>query len=75
MPPNPPSKAHGFAIRSMSLCDIQIFKSDEKKILGPPLPNPGDAPAERTPQKKNTETTPQKQPHRNNPAGITQSSI
>ena len=35
MPPNPPSKAHGFAMRSMSLRDMQIPKS-EKKILGPP---------------------------------------
>ena len=43
MPPNPPDKAHGFAMRSMSLRDMQISKS-EKKILGPPLPNPGDAP-------------------------------
>ena len=41
---NPPSKAHGFAMRSMSLRDMQISKS-EKKILGPLLPNPGDAPA------------------------------
>ena len=46
MPPNPPNKAHGFAMRSMSLCDMQISKS-EKKILGPPLPNPGDAPAQK----------------------------
>ena len=46
MPPNPPTKAHGFAMRSMSLCDMQISKS-EKKILGPPLPNPGDAPVSR----------------------------
>ena len=50
MPPNPPSKAHGFAMRSMSLRDMQIPNS-EKKILGPPLPNPGDAPA-RTPPTK-----------------------
>ena len=35
MPPNPPSNAHGFAMRSMSLRDMQIQKS-EKKILGPP---------------------------------------
>ena len=35
MPPNPPSNAHGFAMRSMSLRDMQIPKS-EKKILGPP---------------------------------------
>ena len=46
MPPNPPSNAHGFAMRSMSLRDMQIPKSEKKKILGPPpLPNPGDAPA------------------------------
>ena len=43
MPPNPPSSAHGFAMRSMTLRDMQIPKS-EKKFLGPPLPNPGDAP-------------------------------
>ena len=34
MPPNPPSNTHG---------DMQIPKS-EKKILGAPLSNPGDAP-------------------------------
>ena len=44
MPPNPPSNAHGFAMRSMSLRDMQIPKSEEKKFLAPPLPNPGDAP-------------------------------
>ena len=27
MPPNPPSNAHGFAMRSMSLRDMQIAKS------------------------------------------------
>ena len=43
MPPNPPSNAHGFAMRSMSLRDMQIPKS-EKKNSCPPLPNPGDAP-------------------------------
>ena len=37
MPPNPPSNAHGFAMRSMSLRDMQTSKS-EKKILGPPPP-------------------------------------
>ena len=37
------TKMHGFAMRSMSLRDMQIPKS-EKKILSPPLPNPGDAP-------------------------------
>ena len=42
MPPNPPSKAHGFAMRGMSLRDMQIFKS-QKKFLDP-LPNPGYAP-------------------------------
>ena len=42
--PNPSSKAHGFAMRSMSLNrDMQISKP-EKKFLPPPLPNPGDAP-------------------------------
>ena len=35
MPPNPPSKAHGFAMRSISLRDMQICKS-EKRFLGPP---------------------------------------
>ena len=35
-------KAHGFAMHSMSLWDMQISKS-EKKILSPPLPNSGDA--------------------------------
>ena len=44
MLPNPPSNAHGFAMRSMSLCDMQIHKS-EKKFLLPPFPNPEDAPA------------------------------
>ena len=42
MPPNPPSNAHGFAMRSMPLRDMQILKS-EKKFLAPPLPNPGNA--------------------------------
>ena len=45
MPPNPPSKAHGFAMRSMSLRDMQISKSGKKNSWPPPLPNPGDAPA------------------------------
>ena len=40
MPPNPPNKAHGKAMRSMSLRDMQISKSPQK-ILAPPLPNPG----------------------------------
>ena len=44
MPPNPPSTAHGFAMHSMSLCDMQISKSEKNKFLPPPLPNPGDAP-------------------------------
>ena len=43
MPLNPPSKVHGFAMRSMSLCDMQIPKSEQKNSW-PPLPNPGDAP-------------------------------
>ena len=45
MPPNPPDNAHGFAMRSMSLRDMQIPKS-EKKNSWPPLPNPGDAPGD-----------------------------
>ena len=44
MPPNPPSNAHGFAMRSMSLRDMQIPKSEKKNSWPPPLPNPGDAP-------------------------------
>ena len=36
MPPNPPSKAHGFTIRSMSLRDMQISNSGKKKFLPPP---------------------------------------
>ena len=44
MPPNPPSNAHGFAMRSMSLRDMQIPKSEKKISWPPPLPNPGDAP-------------------------------
>ena len=36
MPPNPPSKAHGFAMRSMSLRDMQISKSEKKNFLAPP---------------------------------------
>ena len=35
MPPNPLSKAHGFAMRSMSLRDMQISKS-QNKFLPPP---------------------------------------
>ena len=42
MPPNLHSKAHGFAMRSMSLRDMQISKSEKKiswpcQILGTPL--------------------------------------
>ena len=37
MPSNPPRKAHGFAMHSMSLRDMQISKS-EKKIIAPPPP-------------------------------------
>ena len=44
MPPNPPSNAHGFAMRSMSLRDMQIPKSEKKNSWPPPLPNHGDAP-------------------------------
>ena len=47
MPPNPPSNAHGFAMRSMSLRDMQIPKSEKKnswpppsQILGTPLISP-----------------------------------
>ena len=36
MPPNPPSNAHGFAMRSMSLRDMQIPKSEQKNFLAPP---------------------------------------
>ena len=36
MPPNPPTKAHGFAMRSMSLRDMQIYKSEKKKYWPPP---------------------------------------
>ena len=43
MPPNPPNKAHGFAMRNMSPRDMQISKSEKKKLA--PLPNPGHAPA------------------------------
>ena len=37
MPPNPPSRAHGCAMRSISFRDMQISKS-QKKILAPPPP-------------------------------------
>ena len=47
MPPNPPNNAHGFAMRSMSLRDMQSSKSEQKIFLAPPpLPNPGDAPVD-----------------------------
>ena len=36
MPPNPPSIAHGFAMRSMSLGDMQISKSEKKNLAPPP---------------------------------------
>ena len=36
MPPNPASKAHGFAMRSMSLRDMQISKSEKKNSWAPP---------------------------------------
>ena len=36
MPTNPPSKAHGFAMRSMSLRDMQIYKSGKKNSWPPP---------------------------------------
>ena len=41
MPQNPPSEAHGFAILSMLLRDIQISKLKNKFQC---LPNPGYAP-------------------------------
>ena len=36
MPPNPPNKAHGFAMRSISLRDMQISKSEKKNSCPPP---------------------------------------
>ena len=36
MPPNPPRNAHGFAMRSMSLRDMQIPKSEKKNSWPPP---------------------------------------
>ena len=33
---NPPNKAHGFAMRSMSLRDMQIPKSEKKNSCPPP---------------------------------------
>ena len=36
MPPNPPSNAHGFAMRSMSLRGMQIPKSEKKNSCPPP---------------------------------------
>ena len=36
MPPNPPNKAHGFAMRSMSLRDMQISKSEKLNSWPPP---------------------------------------
>ena len=35
IPPNPPSKAHGFAMRSMSLATCK-FPNLKKKFLAPP---------------------------------------
>ena len=46
MPPNPPSNAHGLAMRSMSLRDMQIPKS-EKKISWPPPPKSWGRPWDR----------------------------
>ena len=43
MPPNPLTNAHGFAMRSMSLRDMQIPKSEKNNYWPPPLPNPGNA--------------------------------
>ena len=45
MPPNPPSKAHGFAMLWMPFGDMQISKS--QKNIGPPSPIPGHAPDSR----------------------------
>ena len=42
-PRTPLTKRMRFPMRSMSLCDMQISKS-EKKNSWPPLPNPGYAP-------------------------------
>ena len=39
MPPNPPSNAHGFAMRSMPLRDMQIPKSEKKNSWPPPPPS------------------------------------
>ena len=50
MPPNPPSNAHGFAMRSMSLRDMQILKSEKKKFLAPPPPKSWGRPWITTPQ-------------------------
>ena len=36
MPPNPPSNAHGFAMRSMSLRDMEIPKSEKNNSCPPP---------------------------------------
>ena len=43
MPPNPPSKAHGEPCAACRFATCK-FPNLKKKILGPPLPNPGDAP-------------------------------
>ena len=48
MPPNPPSNAHGFAMRSMSLRDMQIPKSEKKKFLAPPPPKSWGRPCKST---------------------------
>ena len=36
MPPNPPGKAHGFSMRSMSRSDMQISKSEKNNYWPPP---------------------------------------
>ena len=51
--PEPPSNAYGFAMRSMSLRDMHIPKSEKKKFLAPSLPNPGDAPVKNKNKNKN----------------------
>ena len=44
MPPNPPTKAHGFAMRMHVASRHANSQIGKKKLLAPPLPNPGDAP-------------------------------
>ena len=68
MPPNPPSNTHGFAMRSMSLRDMQIPKSEKNISWPPPLPNPGDAPVSiKKNQNNNIIVTPYNHRHVGNP--------